>query len=138
MMMVIRELPYNPPEGETSALTGPVTHKFSISGHQGYFTVSYEQGIPTELSITMSREGSQISGLLDAISSTATLALQHQVPLEKIIGLWKDTRFPPSGFTGNPEIPKATSILDYCACYLEKTYLEPAKKQTDTLETPTP
>ena len=138
MMMVIRELPYNPPEGETSALTGPVTHKFSISGHQGYFTVSYEQGIPTELSITMSREGSQISGLLDAISSTATLALQHQVPLEKLVELWKGTRFYPDGFTENPEIPRAKSILDYCAHYLEKTYLEPAKKQTDTLETSTP
>jgi ribonucleoside-diphosphate reductase alpha chain len=90
------------------------THKFSIGGHEGYITVGmYEDGSPGEIFVRMAKEGSVIAGLMDSFATSISLALQHGVPLQVLIEKMKGTRFEPSGFTGNPEIPIATSIMDY-------------------------
>ncbi|HEY6138676.1 MAG TPA: vitamin B12-dependent ribonucleotide reductase, partial [Thermoanaerobaculia bacterium] len=91
-----------------------ITHKFSISGHEGYITVGkYEDGAPGEIFITMAKEGSTISGLMDSFATMTSLALQHGVPLQLLVDKFTHTRFEPSGFTKNPEIPMAKSIMDY-------------------------
>jgi ribonucleoside-diphosphate reductase alpha chain len=91
-----------------------ITHKFSIGGHEGYITVGkYEDGTPGEIFITMAKEGSTISGLMDSFATMTSLALQHGVPLQLLIDKFTHTRFEPSGFTKNPEIPMAKSIMDY-------------------------
>ncbi|MGE5187245.1 MAG: vitamin B12-dependent ribonucleotide reductase, partial [Acidobacteriota bacterium] len=90
------------------------THKFSIGGHEGYITVGlYEDGSPGEIFVRMAKEGSVIAGLMDSFATSISLALQHGVPLPILIEKFKGTRFEPSGFTGNQEIPIATSIMDY-------------------------
>jgi ribonucleoside-diphosphate reductase alpha chain len=90
------------------------THKFSIGGHEGYVTVGlYEDGSPGEIFVRMAKEGSVIAGLMDSFATAISLALQHGVPLPVLIEKFKGTRFEPSGFTGNQEIPIATSIMDY-------------------------
>jgi ribonucleoside-diphosphate reductase alpha chain len=90
------------------------THKFSIGGHEGYATVGmYEDGSPGEIFVRMAKEGSVIAGLMDSFATSISLALQHGVPLHLLIEKFKGTRFEPSGFTGNQEIPIATSIMDY-------------------------
>jgi len=90
------------------------THKFSIGGHEGYVTVGmYEDGSPGEIFVRMAKEGSVIAGLMDSFATSISLALQHGVPLHVLIEKFKGTRFEPSGFTGNQEIPIATSIMDY-------------------------
>jgi ribonucleoside-diphosphate reductase alpha chain len=90
------------------------THKFSIGGHEGYITVGmYEDGSPGEIFVRMAKEGSVIAGLMDSFATSISLALQHGVPLHLLIEKFKGTRFEPSGFTGNQEIPIATSIMDY-------------------------
>ena len=90
------------------------THKFSIGGHEGYITVGmYEDGSPGEIFVRMAKEGSVIAGLMDSFATSISLALQHGVPLHVLIEKMKGTRFEPSGFTGNQEIPIATSIMDY-------------------------
>jgi ribonucleoside-diphosphate reductase alpha chain len=90
------------------------THKFSIGGHEGYITVGmYEDGSPGEIFVRMAKEGSVIAGLMDSFATSISLALQHGVPLHLLIDKFKGTRFEPSGFTGNQEIPIATSIMDY-------------------------
>jgi ribonucleoside-diphosphate reductase alpha chain len=90
------------------------THKFSIGGHEGYITVGmYEDGSPGEIFVRMAKEGSVIAGLMDSFATAISLALQHGVPLHVLIEKFKGTRFEPSGFTGNQEIPLATSIMDY-------------------------
>jgi ribonucleoside-diphosphate reductase alpha chain len=90
------------------------THKFSIGGHEGYVTVGmYEDGSPGEIFVRMAKEGSVIAGLMDSFATSISLALQHGVPLHLLIEKFKGTRFEPSGFTGNQEIPIATSIMDY-------------------------
>ena len=90
------------------------THKFSIGGHEGYITVGmYEDGSPGEIFVRMAKEGSVIAGLMDSFATAISLSLQHGVPLHVLIDKFKGTRFEPSGFTGNQEIPIATSIMDY-------------------------
>jgi len=90
------------------------THKFTIGGHEGYVTVGmYEDGSPGEIFVRMAKEGSVIAGLMDSFATAISLALQHGVPLPVLCEKFKSTRFEPSGFTGNPEIPIATSIMDY-------------------------
>ncbi len=92
-----------------------VTHKFDIAGHEGYLTVGLfeRDGQPGELFITMAKEGSTIGGLMDAIGTLTSMALQYGVPLEALVRKFAHQRFEPSGFTKNPEIRNAASITDY-------------------------
>lgn len=91
-----------------------VTHKFDIAGHEGYLTVGlFEDGQPGELFITMAKEGSTIGGLMDSIGTLTSLALQYGVPLEALVKKFAHQRFEPSGFTKNPDIRNASSIIDY-------------------------
>jgi ribonucleoside-diphosphate reductase alpha chain len=91
-----------------------ITHKFDIAGHEGYLTVGlFDDGTPGELFITMAKEGSTIGGLMDAIGTLTSLALQYGVPLSALVRKFAHVRFEPSGFTKNPEIRNAASIMDY-------------------------
>lgn len=91
-----------------------VTHKFEIAGHEGYLTVGlFEDNAPGELFITMAKEGSTIGGLMDAIGTLTSMALQYGVPLEALVKKFAHQRFEPSGFTKHPEIRNASSITDY-------------------------
>ena len=101
-----------------------ITHKFSIGGHEGYLTVGlYEDGKPGEIFITMSKEGSTISGLMDAFATSISMALQYGVPLEVLVDKFSHTRFEPSGFTGNKDIPIAKSITDYIFRWMALKFL---------------
>jgi ribonucleoside-diphosphate reductase alpha chain len=101
-----------------------ITHKFSIGGHEGYITVGkYEDGSPGEIFITMAKEGSTISGLMDSFATMTSLALQHGVPLQLLVDKFTHTRFEPSGFTKNREIPMAKSIMDYIFKWLAIKFL---------------
>ncbi len=100
-----------------------ITHKFSIGGHEGYLTVGlYEDGTPGELFVTMAKEGSTISGLMDSFATAISLSLQYGVPLKVLIDKFSHTRFEPSGFTGNPAVPIAKSITDYIFRWLEAKF----------------
>jgi ribonucleoside-diphosphate reductase alpha chain len=100
------------------------THKFNIAGHEGYITVGlYKDGIPGELFIRMAKEGSTVSGLMDSFATAVSLALQHGVPMKLMCEKFSHTRFEPSGFTGNPEIPIAKSIMDYIFRWLELRFV---------------
>src|SRR6266540_1063115 len=91
-----------------------ITHKFDIAGHEGYLTVGlFEDRQPGELFITMAKEGSTIGGLMDSIGTLTSMALQYGVPLEALVRKFAHQRFEPSGFTKNPEINRASSIIDY-------------------------
>ncbi len=112
-----------------------ITHKFSIAGHEGYITVGmYEDGSPGEIFITMAKEGSVISGLMDAFATAISLALQYGVPLEKLVEKFSYTRFQPSGFTNNPQIPVATSIVDYIFRWLGMKFLQHQPEGKQPLE----
>jgi ribonucleoside-diphosphate reductase alpha chain len=101
-----------------------ITHKFSVGGHEGYITVGkYEDGTPGEIFVTMAKEGSTISGLMDSFATMTSLALQHGVPLQLLVDKFTHTRFEPSGFTKNPEIPMTKSVMDYLFKWLAIKFL---------------
>jgi ribonucleoside-diphosphate reductase alpha chain len=107
-----------------------VTHKFEIAGHEGYLTVGlFEDGSPGELFITMAKEGSTIGGLMDAIGTLTSLALQYGVPLEALVKKFAHQRFEPSGFTRNPEIRNASSITDYVFRWMALQFLPGYREQ---------
>jgi len=109
-----------------------ITHKFSVAGHEGYITVGmYPDGTPGEIFITMSKEGSTLSGLMDAFATAISLALQYGVPLKVLVDKFSHMRFEPSGFTNNPEIPIAKSIIDYIFRWLGKKFLKPEEQPSN-------
>ncbi|MDQ6637583.1 MAG: vitamin B12-dependent ribonucleotide reductase [Candidatus Dormibacteraeota bacterium] len=101
-----------------------LTHKFDVAGHEGYITVGmYEDGAPGEVFITMAKEGSTISGMMDAFATQTSVALQYGVPMPVMINKFSHMRFEPNGFTKNPEIPIAKSIIDYIFRWLATRFL---------------
>jgi ribonucleoside-diphosphate reductase alpha chain len=101
-----------------------ITHKFSIAGHEGYITVGlYPNGQPGEIFIRMAKEGSTVSGLMDAFATSVSLALQHGVQLKVLCEKFAHTRFEPSGWTGNEQIGYAKSLMDYIFRWLNLRFL---------------
>ena len=124
-----------------------ITHKFDIAGHEGYITVGmYEDGTPGEIFVTMSKQGSTISGLMDSFATAISFALQYGVPLQFLVDKFSHMRFEPSGFTKNPQIPYAKSIIDYLFRWMASKFLdEEAKREVGVVgsmaalaETPAP
>jgi len=116
-----------PPRASRHRLPGErasVTHKFSIAGHEGYITVGlYPNGYPGEIFIRMAKEGSTVSGLMDSFATAISISLQHGVPLRVLCEKFAHTRFEPSGWTGNPEIGFAKSIMDYIFRWIQMRFL---------------
>jgi ribonucleoside-diphosphate reductase alpha chain len=122
-----------------------ITHKFNIAGHEGYITVGlYPNGTPGEIFITMAKEGSTVSGLMDSFALAVSIALQHGVPLKLLCEKFEHTRFEPSGWSNNPDIGFAKSIMDYIFRWLHLRFLtgqqqmlfENLRLRTSTAELP--
>ncbi|HLC37941.1 MAG TPA: vitamin B12-dependent ribonucleotide reductase, partial [Candidatus Norongarragalinales archaeon] len=102
-----------------------ITHKFGVGGHEGYITVGlYEDGRPGEIFVTMAKEGSTISGMMDAFSTAISIAFQYGVPLKVMTKKFTNMRFEPSGVTNNEEIRFAKSIMDYIFKWLALKFLD--------------
>ena len=103
-----------PPRRHLPVTRQSLTHKFSVGGHEGYITVGlFENGDPGELFITMAKEGSTIGGLMDVIGTQTSMCLQYHVPLDVLVNKFSHSRFEPAGWTNNPDIPNAKSVVDY-------------------------
>ena len=125
---VLDDNPDGPPRAVRHKLReerASITHKFNVGGHEGYITVGlYPDGCtPGELFITMAKEGSTVSGLMDSFACTVSIALQHGVPLKLLCEKFEHTRFEPSGWSSNPEIGFAKSIMDYIFRWLHMRFL---------------
>ncbi|HXO04360.1 MAG TPA: vitamin B12-dependent ribonucleotide reductase [Candidatus Sulfotelmatobacter sp.] len=103
-----------------------ITHKFSIGGHEGYLTVGkYDDGTAGEIFIKMAKEGSTLSGIMDAFALSVSVALQYGVPLRALVDKFVNSRFEPSGYTGNPRIRYAKSVVDYIGRWLGGKFISP-------------
>ena len=103
-----------------------ITHKFDIAGHEGYITVGlYEDGKPGEIFLVMAKEGSTISGFVDAFAQAICYALQYGVPLQDLVDKFSHVRFEPSGLTRNPDVRFAKSIVDYIFRWMASKFLSP-------------
>ena len=114
-----------------------LTHKFSVAGHEGYIHVGlYATGEPGEIFVKMAKEGSTISGLMDSFATAISLALQHGVPLRLLCDKFSRTRFEPYGFTENPDIPRASSIMDYLFRWLGSKFVRETPQVEAHVEAP--
>ena len=121
---VVEKIVYRPQRRKLPDERQSVTHKFSIGGHEGYITVGlYEDGTPGEVFISMAKEGSTISGLMDTLATSISYGLQYGVPLKFFVDKFSHVRFEPSGWTGNPQVPYAKSIIDYIFRWLGARFL---------------
>jgi len=112
------------------ATRSSLTHKFAIEGHEGYITAGlYEDGAPGEIWLTMAKEGSTLSGMMDAFATSISLALQYGVPLRDLVNKFSHMRFEPSGRTENNEIPVAQSIVDYIFRWMASQFLTEDEKE---------
>ena len=113
-----------PPRRRLANTRASLTHKFSIEGHEGYITVGlFEDNTPGELFVTMAKEGSTLSGMMDAFATSVSLLFQYGVPLSHLVEKFGHMRFEPAGWTGNPEIGFAKSIVDYVFRWLGNRFL---------------
>ncbi len=102
-----------------------ITHKFRVGEQEGFVTVGlFEDGTPGEIFVTISKEGSTIRGLMDSVAMLTSYSLQYGVPLRTLVGKFKGVHFEPAGFTANPELPQATSLVDYIFRWLELKFLK--------------
>ena len=102
-----------------------ITRKFVVGEQEGYFTVGlYEDGQPGELFLRLSKEGSTIGGLGDNFAISVSLNLQYGVPLDSLCDKFIGTRFEPAGRTNDPNIPFASSIIDYIFRWLKARFLD--------------
>ncbi|MGI8971755.1 MAG: vitamin B12-dependent ribonucleotide reductase [Dehalococcoidia bacterium] len=111
-----------------------LTHKFTVGDQEGYVTVGlYDDGQPGEVFIKVSKQGSTVSGLMDTIAQLTSIAIQYGVPLESLSSKLKGARFEPAGMTRNPELPTATSLVDYIFRYLEYKYVDGGERSHQQL-----
>ncbi|NUQ91260.1 MAG: vitamin B12-dependent ribonucleotide reductase [Glycomyces artemisiae] len=120
---------------ETIAVHGPVRRKlpkkrpsqtisFSVGGAEGYMTSSsYPDDGLGEVFLKMSKQGSTLAGVMDALSVSISIALQYGVPLEKYVEKFTNMRFEPAGMTDDPDIRMASSVVDYIFRRLALDYL---------------
>ena len=132
----VEKVVYRPVRRKLPDERSSLTHKFSIGGHEGYITVGmYEDRSPGEVFITMAKEGSTISGLMDAFATAVSFSLQYGVPLKFLVDKFAHVRFEPSGWTGNQQIPYAKSIIDYIFRWMGAKFLGPEYALTEAGET---
>ncbi len=120
--------------GDTRA---SLTHKFSIEGHDGYITVGlYDDNTPGEIFLSMAKQGSTVSGLMEAFGRAISYALQYGVPLPDLVRNFSHMRFEPMGRTENRDIPVAQSIIDYVFRWLASRYMSPQEAYEVGVMTP--
>jgi ribonucleoside-diphosphate reductase alpha chain len=114
-----------------------LTHKFRVGEQEGFVTVGlFADGTPGEIFVTISKEGSTIRGLMDSVAMLTSYSLQYGVPLRTLVGKFKGVHFEPAGLTSNPQIPSATSLVDYIFRWLELRFLTPEPSSGEGAVTP--
>ncbi len=100
------------------------TFAFRVADCEGYVTVGeYEDGRPGEVFMKVSKQGSTLSGVMDAFSISVSLGLQHGVPLATFVRKYTNMRFEPAGITDDPDLRLASSLVDYIFRRLAIDYL---------------
>ena len=136
---IVEKVVYKPIRKRLPDERPSMTHKFSIAGHEGYLHIGLypDSHMPGEIFITMAKQGSTISGLMDAFATSISIALQYGVPVEDLCNKFSHMRFEPSGFTNNKQIPIAKSIMDYIFRYLSLKFLGTQKEEEHESVNPT-
>ncbi|WP_322766619.1 vitamin B12-dependent ribonucleotide reductase [Frankia sp. Cr1] len=115
---------YRPVRRRLPKIRPSQTVSFSVGGAEGYMTAgSYPDDGLGEVFIKMSKQGSTLSGVMDAFSIAISIALQYGVPLETYVRKFINMRFEPAGMTDDPDVRIAQSVMDYLFRRLALDYL---------------
>jgi ribonucleoside-diphosphate reductase alpha chain len=105
------------------------TVSFTVGGAEGYLTAgSYPDDGLGEIFVKLGKQGSTLSGVMDAFSMSISVGLQYGIPLEFYVSKFSNLRFEPAGMTDDPDVRIATSVLDYLFRRLALDHL-PAEKR---------
>jgi len=100
------------------------TTSFSVAGAEGYMTSGqYDDGHLGEVFLKLGKQGSTLSGVMDAFSIAVSIGLQYGVPLEQFVQKFTNLKFEPAGMTDDPDVRIAQSIMDYIFRRLALDYL---------------
>ena len=100
------------------------TFEFRVADCKGFATIGeYADGRPGEIFLTVSKQGSTLSGIMDAFAKAISYGLQYGVPLRAFVEAFTNMRFEPAGMTDDPDIRFASSIMDYLFRKLALEYL---------------
>ncbi|MEO6158118.1 MAG: vitamin B12-dependent ribonucleotide reductase, partial [Ilumatobacteraceae bacterium] len=100
------------------------TFEFRVADCKGFATIGeYDSGQPGEIFLTVSKQGSTLSGIMDAFAKSISYGLQYGVPLRAFVEAFTNMRFEPAGMTDDPDIRFASSIMDYLFRRLGLEYL---------------
>jgi ribonucleoside-diphosphate reductase alpha chain len=100
------------------------TFEFRVADCKGFATIGeYENGQPGEIFLTVSKQGSTLSGIMDAFAKSISYGLQYGVPLRAFVEAFTNMRFEPAGMTDDPDIRFASSIMDYLFRRLSLEYM---------------
>ena len=106
------------------------TFSFRVADCHGYATVGeFEDGRPGEMFLKVAKQGSTLSGIMDAFAISVSLGLQYGVPLRAFVEKFTNMRFEPAGMTDDPDIRFATSLVDYIFRRLAVEYLDPDERR---------
>lgn len=105
------------------------TTRFAVDDQKGYLTTAVAtDGSLDEMTIRMAKQGSTLAGMMDALGGAISLGLQAGAPLEVYVSKFANMRFTPAGRTDDPELPLATSLMDYVARRLAVDHLPPHQR----------
>jgi ribonucleoside-diphosphate reductase alpha chain len=118
---VRRRLPMSRPSTTTS---------YQVGDAEGYITAgSYPDDGLGEIFLKTSKQGSTLSGVMDAFAIAVSIGLQYGVPLETYVAKFINMKFEPSGMTNDPDIRFASSLVDYVFRRLALDYLPDDKRE---------
>ena len=118
---VRRRLPMTRPSTTTS---------YQVGDAEGYITAgSYPDDGLGEIFLKTSKQGSTLSGVMDAFAIAVSIGLQYGVPLETYVAKFINMKFEPSGMTNDPDIRFASSLVDYVFRRLALDYLPEDKRE---------
>jgi ribonucleoside-diphosphate reductase alpha chain len=108
-----------------------ITHKFRVGNQEGFITVGlFEDGSPGEIFVSMSKQGSTLAGFMHSFAIMTSVALQYGVPLRTLVDKFAHMRFEPSGWTDNPQIQVAKSVVDYIFRWMSLKFLPKEDQQS--------
>jgi ribonucleoside-diphosphate reductase alpha chain len=112
------------------SLRPSTTRSFQVGDAEGYITAGmYPDDGLGEIFLKTSKQGSTLSGVMDAFAIAVSIGLQYGVPLETYVSKFINTKFEPSGMTNDPDIRFASSMIDYVFRRLALDYLPPETRE---------
>jgi hypothetical protein len=104
----------------------------TIGGHRVALRTAEEDGQLREIAFTLAKEGAAYRSLMEGFAQAVSIGLARGVPLADFVEAFAYTRFGPAGAVeGDPDIPRATSVLDWAFRRLALDHLGSALAQPE-------